>query len=138
MAYKKYSDAFKTEAMIRLAINKYDYETTSDQTGVTARSLRNWEKDFPKKGVPELLERAIERMLMVIPENWHGQDWAIALGILIDKYQLIHGEPTARIENIFTAIQNLPDEELNDLISQFEQAANSGGVDAGENGEGEA
>ena len=133
-----YSDTQASEALIRLAINKYDYKLTSKQVGIPERTLRRWDKNVTKKGVPELLERAIERMLMVIPETWHGQDWAIALGILIDKYQLMHGEPTARIENIFTAIQNLPDDELNDLINQFEQAANSGRVDAGENGEGEA
>jgi len=136
MAYKNYSDAFKTEAMVRLAINRFDYEKTAEQTGVTERSLRNWEKDFPKKGVPELLERAIERMLMVIPENWTGHDWAVSLGILIDKLQLIHGEPTERTENIFTAIQSLPDDELDDIIRQFEQAANGRSVVTGKNGKG--
>jgi len=123
MAYKEYSDAFKTETMVRLAVNKYDYDKTAEQTGVTARTLRNWEKDFTKKGVPDLLERAIERMLMVIPEKWSGHDWAVSLGILLDKYQLLRGEPTERTENIFKQIQNMPDNELNELISQFEQAA---------------
>jgi len=132
MAYKEYSDTFKTEAIVRLAVNKYNYELTAEQTGVTARTLRNWEKDFPKKGVHELLERAIERMLMVIPDKWSGHDWAVSLGILIDKYQLIQGEPTERVENIFTAIQKLPESELDELINQFEQAANTGGVDIGE------
>ena len=95
--------------------------------GVTARTLQRWDKDVAKKGVPHLLDRAIERMLMVIPDNWTGTNWGITLGILIDKRQLLSGEPTERTENIFTQLQKLPDDELNDLISQFEQAAISGG-----------
>jgi hypothetical protein len=101
MGYKKYSDLQVGEALIRLAINRYDFDKTAEETGITARTLRNWEKDFAKKGVFELLERAIERMLMVIPTEWKGNEWAIALGILIDKYQLMQGEPTSRSESIF-------------------------------------
>lgn len=121
-----YSDAEITEAMIRLAINKYDYELTSSQLGISDRTLRRWDNSATKKGVPQLLERAIERMLMVIPEKWTGHDWAISLGILLDKYQLLRGEPTERTENIFTQLQKLPESELDELIDQFEQAAISG------------
>jgi len=73
MAYKKYSDEFRTEAVIRLAINQFDYAKTAEQFDVTERSLRNWEKVFPKKSVPELLERAITRLLMVIPKDMKGK-----------------------------------------------------------------
>lgn len=120
-----YSDAEITEALIKLAINKYDYDKTAEDTGISARTLRRWDSSATKKGVPELLERAIERMLMSIPTSWKGNDWAVAIGILMDKWLLMNGEATSRTENIFSMLQNLPDEEVNELVKQFEQAANS-------------
>ena len=132
MAYKKYSDNQITESVIRLAINKYDYELTSEQLGIPSRTLRRWDKDVIKKGVPELLERAIERMLASIPADWSGRDWAIALGILMDKWLLIQGEPTARTESIFTALQEIPEDELDALIREFEEAAKT--IATSENG----
>ena len=132
MAYKKYSDNQITESVIRLAVNKYDYELTSEQLGIPSRTLRRWDKDVTKKGVPELLERAIERMLTAIPANWSGHDWAIALGILMDKWLLLQGEPTTRTENIFTALQEIPEDELDALIREFEEAAKA--VVASKNG----
>ena len=126
MAYKSYSEAEIGEALIKLAINKYDYDKTANDTGVSVKTLRRWDKDAPKKGIPELLERTIERMLMVIPEKWNGQDWAIALGILIDKWQLIRGEPTSRAETIWKVLETMPDDELDELLTEFETAARRG------------
>jgi len=123
-----YSDAFKTEVIIRLAVNKYNYQKTADQIGIPVRTIRNWEKKFPKKGVGELLDRAIERMLLVIPDTWTGTDWAIALGILIDKWLLMQGQPTSRTETIFTALEQMPDDELDEIIRQFEAAASGSDV----------
>jgi len=129
MAYKEYSDAFRAEALIRLAINKYDYDLTAEQIGVTARSLRNWEKVFPKKGVAELLDRTIERLLSIIPENMNGHDWAVAIGILMDKWLLLQGEATSRHETITTRLDNLDADEYERVIAEAENiisAAKSG------------
>lgn len=116
-----YSDALKTEAIIRLAINKYDYDKTAEQMGVTVRTLRNWEKIFPKKGVNELLDRAIERMLMVIPEKWDGNSWAVALGILIDKWLLLQGEPTNRTESLIRGLKDVNVDDRNAVIAEAER-----------------
>jgi hypothetical protein len=123
MGYKKYSDQQIAETMIILAVNRYDFDKTAEQTGISKSTLKRWGKLEPKKTVPDLLDRAIERMLMVIPENWNGKDWAIALGILLDKYQLLRGEPTQRTESIMKFLENLPDEELDQLEQQFLDAA---------------
>lgn len=120
-----YSDSEITEALIKLAINKYDYDKTEKDTGISARTLKRWDKNAAKKAVPELLERAIERMLMSIPTNWKGNDWAIALGILMDKWLLMEGKATSRSENIIGWLEDIPDKELDELVKQFEQAANS-------------
>jgi len=116
-----YSDALKTEAIIRLAINKFDYEKTAQQMQVTSRSLRNWERNFTKKGIPELLNRAIERMLMVIPETWSGHDWAIAIGILMDKWLLLQGEPTQRTENLINTFEALSDDDRRAIVEEAQK-----------------
>ena len=115
-----YSDAEVTEAMIRLAVNKYDYELTAQQVGCTAKSLRNWEKSFPKKSVPLLLERAIERLLMVIPEKMDGSAWAIALGILLDKWLLVQGQATSRTE-LMRVLKVESEDELSAVIREAER-----------------
>jgi hypothetical protein len=128
-----YSDVEVSEALIKLAINKGDYDLTAEQTGVSLRTLKRWAKMTPKKGVPELLERAIERMLMVIPTEWKGNQWAIALGILMDKWLLAQGMPTARMENIITRLRELHPDEYGDVIAEAERilaAASGGGADS--------
>src|SRR5512138_1877724 len=100
MGYRDYSETEVAEALIKLAVNKYDYKKTAQATGISVRTLRRWDKLAPKKGVPDLLERAIERLLMVIPSDFNGSNWAITLGILLDKWLLMSGKPTSRAENI--------------------------------------
>jgi len=134
-----YSDAYRTEAMVRLAVNRYDYAKTAEEMGgVTVRTLRNWEKQFPKNTVPELLDRAIERLLMTIPTSWKGQEWAVALGILFDKWLLVQGEPTQRSESIVHGYNSLTDEErelvtarAREIITEFSDDGAGPGSDDG-------
>ncbi len=116
-----YSDAERTEALILLAINKYDFKKTSKELGMTVKSLRAWEKKYPKKGVPELLERAIQRMLMHIPPDMKARDWAISLGILMDKWLLGQGLATSRSENILGFLENMPEEDRLKVIDEAER-----------------
>lgn len=139
MAYKSYSDAFKNEVLIRLAVNKHDYDKTAEQMGVSTKSIQNWEKVYSKKSIPELLDRAIERLLMVIPADMKANDWAIALGILFDKWLLMQGEPTNRTETIDRRLRDLDDNEFSAVIAEAEaiiQSASSRKRDtAGDNGQ---
>jgi len=121
MAYRSYSDAEVTEALIRLSVNRYDYDKTAEQIGISVKTLRRWDKDALKKTVPELLERAIERLLMVIPERWSGNEWAIALGILMDKWLLLHGEPTERTESLVRTFEALTDDERYAVVEEAKQ-----------------
>lgn len=118
-----YSDAFVTEALIRLAVNKYDYKKTAEQLSIPEMTLRRWEnnKSVTKKGIPELLDRAIERMLMVIPDKWDGNSWAIALGILIDKWLLLQGEPTSRSESLIRGMQEVSQNDRDAIIQEAER-----------------
>lgn len=130
MAYKYYSDAEITEALIKLAINKYNYEMTASDTGISVKTLRRWARMPQKKGVPELLERAIERMLMNIPTNWSGHDWAVALGILMDKWLLVQGKATSRTETIARRL-GVSVDELDDVLAEADRilAEAAGGGD---------
>ena len=134
-----YSDGEKAEAIIRLAVNKYDFQKTADQIGLPVQTLRRWNKNVPKKGVADLLERAIERMLTAIPANWSGRDWAIALGILMDKWLLLQGEPTERTENWVKHFEELTDDERHAVIEEAQELVASLGTsrDFGSNGRGE-
>lgn len=130
-----YSDIEKAETIIKLAINKYDFRKTEEDTGIPSRTIKRWLKASPKKDVAALLDRAIERMLMVIPDKWNGRDWAIALGILIDKWLLLQGEPTARSESIIRGWQELTDEQRNEVINEANRIlseAIGGRVDTGD------
>lgn len=130
-----YSDTEVAEAMIRLAVNKYDFDKTATDTGYPAQTLRRWNKNVPKKGVGDLLERAIERMLMNIPTDWRGNDWAIAIGILMDKWLLMQGEPTSRTETIARDVENLNPTERDAVIADARaiiERARSGGVATGD------
>ena len=134
-----YSDAEKAEALIRLAINKYNFEKTSKDLGITKMTLRRWNKNVPKKGVADLLERAIERLLMSIPEKMGGQQWSIAIGILMDKWLLTQGKPTSRVDQTVRTL-GLSQDELNDVLAEanriLEEAAGSGDTQGNSGAEG--
>ena len=115
-----YSDLQQAEALVKLAINQGDYDKTAEDTGISRRTLIRWAKVAPKKGVAELLERAIERLLMVIPKDMDGQEWAVALGILFDKWLLIQGEPTSRTETIERKLEELDEDEYSSVIREAE------------------
>ena len=135
MTYKHYSDAERSEAVIRLAVNGYDYKTTAAEMGVSIPTLRRWNKDIPKKGVAELLERAVERLLMKIPPDLGGQQWAVALGILLDKWLIVQGQPTTRSESVTRRVMGLTDAEYYDVLDEAEklldEIAGGGAADSG-------
>ena len=59
-------------------------------------------------------------MLSVIPKDMSGQDWAIALGILMDKWLIIQGEPTTRSENVNMQMDSLNADEYERVIAEAE------------------
>lgn len=117
-----YSDGEKAAALIRLAVYKYDYAKTEEETGINQKTLRRWDKNAAKNGsVSELLERAVQRLLIAIPENMPGKDWALTIAILIDKLQLVQGKPTDRRESILKGMRDMPEDERDAIIREAEQ-----------------
>lgn len=121
-----YSDLEKSEALLRLAINKGDIQKTSDELGITRRTLRRWANTSTNRpGITQLLERALDRILMQVPENMNGRDWAVAVGILFDKWLLSRGEPTARLEMITNALPGVSPEEVEDVMAEASRLLNA-------------
>ena len=127
-----YSDGEKAEALIRLAINNYNFTKTAEETGIPAKTLRLWNKKVPKNSVSELLDRAVQRMLAAIPEKMSPYEWGVALGILLDKWLIVQGEPTQRTETIQRQVSRLSDDEFDDILEQANailSEAKGGGAD---------
>lgn len=137
-----YSDKQKAEALIRLAVNGNDFKKTAGELGIPFSTLWRWDKnenirenenkkivienEIDQKvtlDIPTQLEVALGHLLSLIPTSWDGNAWAVAVGILTDKWQLLRGGPTQRLEMIFQMMDQMPDDELNSLISEFEAAA---------------
>lgn len=135
-----YSDIEKAEALIKLALNGYDWEKTATETGICKMTLRRWNKIVPKKGVGELLERALARLLMAIPKELGGQEWSVAVGILMDKWLVMQGQPTNRIETVGRGLRELSDDEYYAVLAEAERilhdAASGRVVDPGGAGSG--
>lgn len=118
MSYKSYSDAFRSEAIIRLVVNGYNLTKTSEELGIPVRTLRRWDKDVPKKTTEELLRRALENILVSIPRTWDGNSWAVAVGILTDKILLFQGKATSRAETISKKLDGFTDDEFTDILEE--------------------
>jgi len=115
---RQYSDTQVTEALITLALCKYDYELASKKTGISTKQLRRWNESRRPRTVPELLEWAIAQVLMRVPENWDGRDWAVAVGILLDKWLLLKGQATERSEMLVREVTLMTEAERMELFAE--------------------
>ena len=114
----EYSDQEIVEALIQLAVNKYNFQKTAAELGLVENTLRRWAKDNKRPGVAPLLERAVEHLLSTIPTNMNGQEWAVALGILLDKWLLFTGRATSRTESVVRKFEEMEDQELENVLAE--------------------
>lgn len=122
----KYHNEFEQAAgLILLAQNGNDYEATAKQIGVSIDTLLYWQKKSSdkKEALPILLEAAIKKMLDMMPDKWTGNSWAVAFGIMMDKWLLVNGQPTARTENttLISDLDNLTEKEKDDVLIEAER-----------------
>jgi hypothetical protein len=137
---KQHSEYEQAAGLILLATNGNDYEATAKQLGIHVDTLYKWQKNSSskKEALPILLEEAIKKMLEMMPDKWTGNSWAIAFGIMMDKWLLVNGQPTARTETMFSEIDNLSETEKESVLAEAERIirqANSGGPNSQEAGE---
>lgn len=131
-----YSAETISKALVLLATYQNDYDKAAKEAGVSETSLRRWaageqkgengesgaKKQQTKKDqtVSEGLEAAIRTLLASVPEM-QGHDWAVALGILLDKWLLINGQPTTRTESLTRQVNELSDDEYRTAIAEAER-----------------
>src|SRR5574339_706823 len=125
LGQKYASDFDKAASVMLLAKNKQNYALTADMLGVSEQTIRNWEKESLTKNeaIPVILENTIKKLLEMMPTKWTGNTWAVAFGILMDKWLLVNGQPTQRTvtESIFTELENLDEEEQSGIIREAER-----------------
>src|SRR5690606_150963 len=112
---RRYSDEERAEAVLAVKMNGGNVKHTAVQPGIPEATLRGWSnaergtrlpqrnppdaKVHAKKqeGLSSLLDNAIRDALGYLPEKWTeatAREIAIAIGVFIDKKQLLDGEPT--------------------------------------------
>ena len=116
-----YSDGTKAAAIMRLAATGNDYKQVANEIGVSVRTLGRWAQgeNVNKKEVEELLENALGQLLSHVPSKMTGRDWGIAVGILMDKWLLMRGEPTQRTERV--SVDQRTQDDLNDVLREADR-----------------
>jgi hypothetical protein len=129
----EYSDAQVTEALVTLALCKHDYKLASEKTGISPKQLQRWNESRRPRTVPELLEWTLAQVLMRVPDDWNGRDWAVAVGILLDKWLLLQGQATERSEMLVRDVALLTEAERMELLAEanriLERTASRGVAD---------
>lgn len=140
MGRKGYTEAEIADTLVKLAVNKGNLKKTSAETGVSTMTIYRWQKNqVPAAGsesVAVMVESVVKHLLSNIPDKMSGHDWAITLGILLDKYMIMQGGVNSRTENINinenTDTKDLHDEEFFDQINQANAAISRLSDGAGE------
>ena len=122
-----YSDREKETALILLAHYENDYERTSEETGIAVRTLSRWvsaRKAHKKQAddtIEGLLEELIYKVLRNFPDAVNAKDAGVVLGILIDKWLLLRGQPTERVATILEGFTNLEQDEKDAVIREAQE-----------------
>lgn len=120
---KYHSDYEKAAGVLLLSINQNDYAKTAEMLGVTSVTIHNWEKETLSKklAIPQMIEIAIHKLLENMPTTWTGNSWAVAFGIMMDKWLLVNGQPTERKESILANVDELPEDKKDAVIAEAER-----------------
>lgn len=141
-----YTEEFKANALIQLAANGGDLDTTAEALGISTSTLWRWakgqqvkkkskKKDSISKNetesnepfrVEDGIEAAIKHLISNIPVM-RGDEWGVALGILLDKWLILQNQPTERIESLFGQLGGLSPEAYEDVLAEAERILGGSG-----------
>lgn len=112
MAKRRYSDEEKANALAALASNGGNVQRTAIALGIPAKTLENWSKgtvhpsvanlgEGKKVELADLLEETARKLVADLLEmaSTSQKDCATALGIVIDKRQILLGKPTSVVKS---------------------------------------
>lgn len=135
MDRKQWTDQDKATALAALDANNGNVNRTAKQLHIAESTLRSWTNgrgtnsdvavlhEVKKGELADRLEEIAHRILNTLPDKLKDanvQQLATALGIVLDKKQLLEGKPTERTETIDTTLDN--DERLKRINSLLERA----------------
>ena len=137
---KGYPAEKRAQTLATLAVNGGDAVKTARKEKVGLRTVYRWQQQGPDylkdKHVSELLEGVVKGLLVNSPDPSEAnlKDWGIALGILLDKWMILGGNPTKRVENVSIdgRVIQLSDREYNEALIQAQrilELEDSGGED---------
>lgn len=110
---RRYSDLERSSALAALTANGGNLDRTAKQVGIPTTTLYNWAKGVShpeassngeqKRALADLLEEVARKILADLPGKLPSSDMrgaATALGIVIDKMQLLRGKPTEIVDDL--------------------------------------
>lgn len=110
---RRYSDSDKAAALTVLDANEGNLNKTAKQLDIPRTTLERWVEGRVSDDVPQLrqqtkkalaneLEALAYKLIEAMPEKLEGanlQQASVALGIVVEKMQLLRGDPTERFEH---------------------------------------
>lgn len=121
---KDYDEWTRIEGIIRCAATGNDYDKVGAEMGIPPGTLRSWmARKSPYKSftVGLALDRALKQILIKLPAEMNARDWAVAVGILTDKWLLMQGQPTSRTEDITHMLGTLPHEGMEEVLEEAQR-----------------
>ena len=148
---KRYDDQFRASAIVYLQAAGYPtvfgaLSRISAKLDVPTRTLNRWWKSDSNPPPDNLVSEKRIDLVQAIREEAYAalremgnareeasyRDLGIVTGIMLDKLQLLTGQPTQRVETIASMLDELPDDEYSAIIEEARQViARSGGGDTG-------
>ncbi len=132
--YKRYSDEDKANALLALQANGNNLLKTSKELKMPLNTLAQWHygngvhpvvTEICNERRPALVERlddAAHLLLDNLPHKIDGaglQQLAVAMGIVLDKSQLLKGEPTSISRAVMSDEQRI--KRIRELVEEAEQ-----------------
>ena len=133
MSKRSYSDNQKAAALLTLETNGGNVARTARETGIPRKTIEEWSKgqgvtndvaEIRRENRPDLLALLKDELYAVMelmPEkraNADYKDLARTMGILVDKIQLLAGEPTQRnVVDMTLRVPELPEDTLDNIFN---------------------
>jgi len=131
---RRYSDEEKANALAALAANAGNIERTARELSIPASTLQHWangnvhaqvtnlrdqKKGVLAEGLEDVAWRLLEGVTPAKIAETDVRELLTAVGIAVDKMQLLRGKPTAIGKHDFSGVS---DDELDKLIATEERA----------------
>ena len=122
----RYSDDDRANALAALAANGGNINRTARELGIPEKTLRNWANGTSHPEAANLAEQKKQPLAALLEDvarklagdlaNGAAKDPAVALGIVIDKRQILLGQPTSITRSLSDAERA---DRLRALVEQF-------------------